>query len=174
MLCQASMHDGEAEDRGVEQLLADAVQRVGENAGESRDQAGADDAGRDAGAAISRLPRTPLVTAMTMPTMRPASITSRKTMISAPSMARPSPFTARRGSPRSCPRDSRRRTDSGRAPARAPCTVIVPPPATTFSTRSVLLSNSDGVASRLVTSIVIGLPAGAVGSAGGTWSLRVS
>ena len=40
-------------------------------------------------AMTSRLPRTPWVTAMTMPTMRPASMTSRKTMISAPSIFSP-------------------------------------------------------------------------------------
>ena len=109
--------DRDEQDRGVENLLPDARQRLGDHAGEGGDEAGAEHARRDAGRDDEPAAGTPFVTASTMPTMRPASMISRKTMISAPSIA--SPYTACRRltappeSLRSSLRGSRRRSDSG-------------------------------------------------------------
>ena len=79
-------HHGENQDRGVEQFLARTLEQGREAAREGGDQARAQHAASTPiETAKSRL-GTPLVAASTMPTIRPASITSRKTMRSAESM----------------------------------------------------------------------------------------
>ena len=115
--------DGDQQDRGVEDLLADPRQGFADRARKGGDERRADNADRDARRdRQSDCRATPCVTANTMPTMRPASMTSRKTMISAPSiLKRPSrsrpqiPITASPETLRSSIRGSRRRSDSVRA-----------------------------------------------------------
>src|SRR5258708_6970048 len=106
---------------------------------------------------------TERVTASTMPMIRPASKTSRKTMISAASTTRPY-FTT------SAPRAvfSLYSSKNSYRPAFCARTLMTASllPATTFSTFHAFLSNSIPLASRFLSLITIGVLTGALISAG--------
>ncbi len=77
-------HDhGDEQDRGVEQFLPVALEQVGDGAGEGGNHAGAGDAPATPSTIHQPRRATPRVAASTMPMIRPASMTSRRTMTNA-------------------------------------------------------------------------------------------
>ena len=142
-----AQHDGrQDQDRGGEHLLPGA-RRTRRTARRRRPPAPQRRPRRQRRRRRSNRPRraTPSVAASTMPTIRPASNTSRKTMIRVASTATSPP----RLRPR--PRCPSRRGGSRRRTYRCPgfsgpaMTLIFPPGTTIFSTRRSVLSNSAGV-----------------------------